>query len=213
MPAPGPLTPTKALEVGPRSLPSDLAPDDDLSKVHLTADEVRQRLVARERDIQYHLDALKHEALTVFDDVNLGGRPVIDRIRERKGEALAVAAGAGAIVGLLFGLRARAKRRPDEEDASVQFIQARLNVALDQAARRVAHGAHADEAIEGAMEAMPVIYGDGSKIPQAKGAGRQALEVAVTTAVGFGVKTAMDLLVRRFTPHDETFEALVDAAD
>jgi len=209
MPAPGPLTPTKALEAGPRSLPSDLG-DDDLSKVQLSADEVRQRLIARERDIRYHLDALKHEALTVFDDVNLGGRPVIDRIRERKEEALALAAGAGVVVGLLFGLRARAKRRPDEEDASVQLIQARLNVALDQAAHRVARGAEAKDAIEGAMETMPVVYGDGSKIPRPRSAAQQAVEVAVTTAVGFGVKTALDLLVRRYTPHDETFEALAE---
>ena len=213
MPTAGPNTPTQALEKGPRSLPSDLAPDEDLSKVHLTADEVRQRLAARERDIQYHVDALKHEALSVFDDVNVGGRPLMDRIRERKAEAMGAAAGAGAVVGLLLGLGARLRRRPDEEDAGFQFVQARLDSAVEDAARRVARGADVDDAIEDSMDALPVLYGDGSKIKRPKTSGQQVAEVALTTAVGFAVKTAMDLLVQRYTDHQETFAALGDEVE
>ena len=210
MPAPGPNSPTKALEAGPRSLPSALAADDDLSKIHLTADEVRRRLVARERDIQYHLDALKHETLSVLDDVNIDGRPLMDRIRQRPEVAVALAAGTGALLGVLLGVRARWKRRPETAD-HVDFVQARLAVALDEAAHRVAQGAEVETAIRRSMEAVPVAYSDGSgAAQQARSSTREAVDVAVKTAVGFGVKALMDVAIRRYTGHDGTIDALTD---
>lgn len=213
MPKPGPLSPTKPLESGPRSLPSALDPDDDLSKAHLTADQVRQRLTARERDIQYHLDALRHEALAVLDDVNVGGRPLIDRIRQRPVQAALAAAAAGALVGLLAGLRARSKGRPAPED-HVDFVRARLSVALDDAAHRVARGEEVEAALRGSMATMPVVYGDAAGgAEQARSSAREAVDVAVKSAIGFGAKSLMDLVIQRYTGHEETFSALSDAAD
>ena len=210
MPAPGPNSPTKALEAGPRSLPSPLAADDDLSKIHLTADEVRRRLVARERDIQYHLDALKHETLSVLDDVNIDGRPLMDRIRQRPEVAVALAAGTGALLGALLGVRARVKRRPETAD-HVDFVQARLAVALDEAAHRVARGAEVESAIRQSMETVPVAYGDASGASQqARSSTREAVDVAVKTAIGFGVKALMDVVIRKYTGHDGTIDALTD---
>ncbi|WP_420457397.1 hypothetical protein [Rubrivirga sp.] len=210
MPTPGPLSPTKALESGPDSLPSAIVPDSDLAKLHLTADQVRQRLIARERDIQYHIDALKHEAMTVFDDVNIDGRPLPDRIREKPELFVAGAAGAGAFVGMLLGLWARAKRRPDPED-TVGFVRARLDVALEEAAHRVARGEDTEAALRRSMEPMPVAYGDtGAGAERERSSSRQAFDIALQTAVGFGVKAAMDVVVRRYTGHDGTIDALAD---
>ena len=210
MPTPGPLSPTKALESGPDSLPSAIVPDTDLDKLHLTADQVRQRLIARERDIQYHIDALKHEAMTVFDDVNIDGRPLTDRIREKPEEFVAAAAGAGVFVGVVLGLWARARRRPDPED-EVGFVRVRLDVALEEAAHRVARGEDTEAALRHAMEPMPVAYGDtGAGVGRGHSSSRQALDVALQTAVGFGVKAVIDVLVRRYTDHDGTIDALTD---
>ena len=143
----------------PSSLPSPLRPEMEGAEP-ATVPQVRKEIAARERDIQYHIDALKHEALTVFDDVIVDGRPLMDRIRERKEEAILVAAGAGAFVGMLFGLRARVKRRVDPED-TVDFIRARLAVALDEAAEEVAEGREVEVAIRRAMRKLPVAYGEG----------------------------------------------------
>ena len=210
MPTPGPLSPTKALESGPSSLPSAIVPDTDLDKLHLTADQVRQQLIARERDIQYHLDALKHEALTVFDDVNVDGRPLMDRIRQKPELFVGAAAGAGLLIGSLFGLRARAKRRP-ASDLEVGFIRARMHLALEEAAHRVADGEDPEGALRASMKGVPAAYGD-------SGAGRtrgdsstvKAFDVALQTAVGFGVKALLDIGIRRFTGHDGTLDALTD---
>ena len=198
MPAPGPNSPTKALDKGPRSLPSALSADDDLSKVHLTADQVRQRLIARERDIQYHLDALKHEAASVLDDVNIDGRPVMDRIRERPKDAILAAAAAGALVGVLFGVRARAKRRTEPED-HIDFIKARLSVAVEEAALRVSRGAEVEDAVRASMDDVPVAYGDAAAVAhQTQSSMREVVDVAVKTAVGFGIKAIMDAVVHKY---------------
>lgn len=208
MPTPGPTSPTKSLEAGPRSLPS--AGEPDVSTVHLTAEEVKQRLIARERDIRYHLDALKHEAATAFDDVNVGGRPLMDRIRQRPEVATLAAAGVGAVVGALFGLRARRRRRPVPQD-DVDFIRARLGVALEDAARRAARGADVETAIRDAMETMPVAYGDAqAAAAQARSSFREAVDVAVKSAVGIAAKSLMDQAIRKYTGHDGTFDALAD---
>ncbi len=211
---PGPNSKTSALEpnLGPiPGRPAGLGNDVGLDT--LTPDEIRARISARERDLKYHVEALKHEATTVLDDVNVGGRPLMDIIRQRKQIALAAGAGVGALVGMVLGLRARAKKRPPNDEDHIAFVRARLASALDEAAERVARGDTVDEAMRRSMKSMPAVFGD-SKKPEPSHHGKQTLlDVALTTAIGFGVKTAMDLAVRRYTDSDETFEALADAAD
>ena len=211
MPTPGPNSPTKALDSGPDSIPSVITREDHVSMVHLSAEEIRQQLLARERDIKFRLDALKHEALSVLDDVNVEGRPLGDRIRERPLAFVGGAAGVGATVGILLGLRARAKRRPDPDD-QIDFIRARLALALDDAARRVAGGAGVDEALRDSMDTMPVAY---SAAPEPSTSGphrRQALDLLVKSAAGFAIKAVVDVLVSRFSPHEEVLAALADEA-
>ena len=214
MPTPGPNAKTAALEPALGAIPGPpAAAGDGVSLDTLTPEEIKARLAARERDLKYHVEALKHEAATVLDDVNVGGRPLMDIIRQRKQIALAAGAGVGALVGIVLGLRARAKRRPPQGEDHVEFVRARLALALDEAAERVARGETVDQAMRRSMKAVPAVFGD-SKPPQPAHHGKQTLtDVALTTAIGFAVKTVMDLAVRRYTPSDGTFDAIADAAD
>ena len=215
MPTPGPNSKTNTPEnaLGPiPGPPVDVG--DDVALDQLTADQIRARLAARERDLQYHVAALKHEASTLFDDVVVDGRPLMDRIREKTALAVGAAAGAGALVGVVLGVAARIRRRPPEPEDHVEFVRARLALALDQAADRVARGASVEEAMEKSMATVPAVFGD-VKVPEGhhRTSKQTALDVAVQTAIGFGVKTAMDLAIRRYTGADGTFDALADAVD
>ena len=213
MPTPGPnsKTQTPGPSLGPIPSPP-VTVGDGVALDQLTADQIRARLAARERDLKYHVAALKHEAATVLDDVVVDGRPLMDRIREKTGLALGVAAAAGAFVGMLFGLRARAKRRVSPPEDHVEFVRARLALALDEAAGRVARGASVEEAMQASMATVPAVFGD-VQVPEHHREARQtALDVALQTAVGFGVKTAMDLAIRRYTNSDGAVDALADAA-
>ena len=186
----------------------------------LTAGELQARVDARERDLKYHVEAIKHEVQTAIDDVQAKvdevqevGRPITDWVREGPVFALGVTAAAGALVGMLLGLRKRATRRPERTEDHVEFVRARLELALDQAARRVGRGASVEQAMQASMATVPAVFGD-VKAPTTHHVGRQtALDVALQTAVGFGVKTAMDLVIRHFSDSDGTFDALSDAVD
>ena len=213
MSTPGPNSKTDAqTTLGPIPSPP-VTVGDDVALDQLTADQIRARLAARERDLKYHVAALKHEATTVFDDVVVDGRPLMDRIREKPRLAVGVTAAAGAFVGMLLGLRARAKRRVTPPEDHVEFVRARLAVALDEAAGRVARGASVEKAMQASMATVPAVFGD-VKVPEHhhRAARQTALDVALQTAIGFGVKTAMDLAVRRYTPSDGTIDAITDAA-
>ena len=214
MSTPGPNSKTSALEPSLGPIPGRPAGlGNDVSLDTLTPDEIRARIQARERDLKYHVEALKHEATTVLDDVNVGGRPLMDIIRQRKPIALAAGAGSGALVGIVLGLRARAKKRPPQDEDHIEFVRARLAVALDEAAERVARGDTVDQAMQRSMKTVPAVFGDSKKPEPSLSSKQTLLDVALTTAIGFAVKTAMDLAVRRYTDSDETFEALADATD
>lgn len=217
MATPGPNSKTKAIEkneVGPiPSPPVDIGGGVSLDQ--LTPEQIKARLAVRERDLQYHVAALKHEATTVFDGVVVDGRPLMDRIRERPDLYLGGAAAVGTLVGTLLGLWARARRRPAEPEDHVEFVRARLDLAVDRAAERVARGASVEQAMEASMATVPAVFGDVRRPERLslKGPNQTAFDVAVQTAIGFGVKAVMDVLVRRYTDSDGTLDALVDATD
>lgn len=211
-PGPNSKTNTPANTLGPIPGPP-VNIGDDVALEQLTADQIRARLAARERDLKYHVAALKHEAATVLDDVVVDGRPLMDRIRERPAVALGIAAATGAVVGSLFGLRARAKRRAPVPEDHIEFIRARLATALDEAAAKVARGTSVEDAMQSSMSSVPAVFGD-SRAPESYHTARQgAFDVAFKSALGFGLKAVVDYLIRRFTDSDGTVDALTDAAD
>lgn len=215
MPTPGPTAKTQALEPSIGPIPGPSVPiGGDVRLDSLSAEEIEHRLAARERDLKFHLSALRHEAATIGDDINIGGRPVMDIIRAQPVVAVGTALATGALLGALLGLRARAKRRPPTDDG-IDFVRARLAIALEDAAQRVAWGADSEAALKAAMKSMPVIYGDSQSTAamQARSSTREAIDVAVKSAVGFAAKAAVDQLTQKLTGHEETFAAVADAVD
>lgn len=195
------------------SPPVELADGVDLAS--LSAEDLQDRLKARRRDIQFRVDALKHELVQVAEDVNVGGRPLMDRVRERPVAALGFALASGATLGLLWGIGKRARRRPGPDHAAeiIRFHTARM---LESAATRVARGASVDDAIHEEVRRHPVVFVPADEEPvvkQAASSTRQIVDTALKTAVGIGVKTGLDQLTKRLTGHEETFEAIKDASD
>ena len=203
-PPPGPL-PSPPVRV-----PERIDPDHDTRP--LPAAELRARLDARQRDIEHHLAALKHEVTTVAG-INVGGRPLPDVAREHAVRNALVAGGVAAVLGLLRGLRRRSKRR-DAFDPNAAFEEARLDAVLDAAAQRVARGDDADDALQRVLRSVPAVY----PAPRERRRRREVAEAGFGAALlqtvgGFAAKAALDLLTQRLTGHEETFAAVADAAD
>lgn len=211
---PGPATPTRAADAFTAPIPSPpVQVGDDVALDQLSPDEIRARLAARERDLKYHVQALRHEAATVIDDVNVGGRPLMDIIRGNPVLSVVTAVGTGALVGLVLGLRARAKRRPPTDD-EIDFVRARLALALEDAAQRVAAGTSVEVALRRSLDTVPVMYADASEVePAPRSTRHQVFDVVMTSVAGFAAKSALDLLTQRLTGHEETFSAVADAVD
>lgn len=208
---PGPNSKMPVEAASPGIIPAPPADTGLVDLDSLSADEIRARLDARQRDLQYHIQALKHEAATIADDVIIDGRPAMDYIRAQPVLAVAVTAGVGVLIGSLFGFRARRKRLKARPEDNIDFVRARLEYVLEDAAERVSHGGDVRRSIRKSMDAMPVIYGDSNVAP--KTTRDQAFDVALTTAVGFAVKKGADLLVRRLSSHEGALDALEDASD
>lgn len=202
--------PDGALASPPVRVPERIDPDHDLTP--LPSREIRARLAARERDIKFHLESLKHEVTTVAG-VTVGGRPLPDVAREHAVRNALIAAGVGLALSVLRGLRKRAKRRPDP-DTEVDLARLRLSIALEDAARRVVRGADADAALRRSLRTVPVMYGDTTDVGEtSESTSRKVIDVVATTVAGFAAKMAMDEVTKRFTPHEEVFAALADAVD
>ena len=205
--------PDGALASPPVRAPERIDPDHTTRP--LGAAELRARLKARERDIQFHLEALKHEATTLAG-VTVGGRPLPDVLRDDAVRNAAIAAAVGLALGLLRALRQRSKRRRRaDEDVEADLARLRFRVALDDAAERVARrNADPDDALRRALRTVPASYGaDGDVEVHRTSTARQVFDVVATTAAGFAAKAALDLLTQQLTGHEETFSALADAAD
>ncbi|HLA63531.1 MAG TPA: hypothetical protein VK610_03840 [Rhodothermales bacterium] len=176
----------------------------------LTTDEIRERIAARETGIREHLAGLKNE-LTVLDDVTVGGKPLLGHVRAHPMRALAYAAAAGAVVGVLSGLLSRMRRDDDgtEEEQTIRLLTSAL---LDDAADRVARGASVADGLRRAARnhAPTVYYAPG---PVTKGPVREAMDLALKSALGFGVKMGMDMLSKHLTGTPEVFTAAEEASD
>jgi hypothetical protein len=167
--------------------------------------ELRGRLEARTRSINDRLAALEREVTSVAD-LTVGGRPLPDWLRERALLFAGVGLAGGLVLGLLAGLRARATRRPalDEKMEVLRLYNALL---VDDAAKRVARGEKAEEAVEKVLRRRPpiVYHAPPEKTPRSTLG--ETFDVAFKTAAGFAVKTGLDHLAKRFTHEDELFAA------
>lgn len=163
----------------------------------MTPEDLQAQLVARERDMKYHLQALKGELTEVIEDVNVAGRPLSDRIRERPLEALGLSAGVGAVLGIALGLVARSRRRVPPDDG-LDFTRARLAMLIDEAAYRVASGMSSEQALRVTAKTVPAVYMDRDpRLPVPQSPTQQALGLAWKSALGFATKTGLDLVTKK----------------
>ena len=206
----GPATPVDPVKTTfPNPVPTSGA---GLDLESLTPEDIEAQIVARERDMKYQIDAIKNELVTIADDVNIGGRPFIDVFRSHPERSLAIAGAIGATVGILLGVWSRSRRRPEPDDG-VEFVRARLTTLLDEAAWKVANGVPTDHALKHTFKTVPAVYSDRQPVSTPARDHDSVGGLVVKTALGFGLKTGLDLLTKRLTNEDETFEALADAVD
>ena len=176
-----------------------------------TSVELRARLDAREHSIRQHLAALEQEVTTV-SDVTVNGQPLPDVIRDRPLRYAGLCLAGGLALGLLWGLRKRARYRPERPEHD-EFLRRYTASFIEAAAKRVARGEDVEAAIEKTLRRRPPLIHYAPEAPARPGALAGGWDVAVKTAMGFGVKTGLDLLARRFTGKDELFSAVHEAAE
>ena len=175
----------------------------------LTADELRQLLEARAHDISGHVRALKHELSTVAD-ITVAGRPLLDHVRQHPLQYVGGSLVGGLVMGLLSGLRARAKQRP-EMDERTEVLRMYTAHLLDEVAARVAKGEETEKAVARTAKRRPplIVYEPPGPVPRSTLS--ETLDIAVKTALGFGVKLALDRMAERLTGETEVVDAIAHA--
>ena len=166
---------------------------------------------AREQDVAYRLAALKEELLAPIRGVRrISDRvqPLVSKVTDEPGRLLAVAGVTGAALGVVLGLRSRREARRSHKVSS-EFMQARLSTFIDDAASRVAKGKRPEAALDDLFRRVPVVYADRQLVEDTTNQTSLG-KTLVKSALGFGLKMAMDALTQRFTGHEETFSALAD---
>ena len=182
---------------------------NDDKKATLTQDELRARLEQRKERLDYHLSNVRSE-LTIAD-VNLGGRPILDYVREQPLLAAGVAVGVGALAGMALGFARRDTPEPPSDYEL--WMSAYLKDVVDEAGARVSGGADADAALRRTLRhRAPVVVLEPEPEPVKEKAGSIA-SLVLNTALGFGVKFALDRLAHDLTGEDEIVEAVQDADD
>lgn len=177
---------------------------NDAKKKDLTQQELRGELEARKLRLDQHLSGLQSE-LTVAD-VNVGGRPILDYVREKPLAVAGVAAGVGLLAGVVTGLMKReAPEPPSERDL---WMSAYLNDLLDESAHRVQRGEDSDAALRRSLRRRaPVVVLEADEPPVKKRESSLG-GLLLKTALGFGVKFALDQFAQQVTGEDELFEAM-----
>lgn len=206
-PTPGPASPVEPIRTPlPNPVPTS---GEGLDLESLTPEDIKAQILARERDMKYQIAAIKSELAGIADDLTIGNRPFSDIVRASPERALGVAGAAGAGVGILLGLRARRKRRPEPDDG-IEFVRARLATLLDEAAWKVAQGMDTEKALKRTFKTVPAVYSERQPVSAPSERQTTVGGMILRTALGFGLKTALDLLTQRLTGHEETFEALAE---
>lgn len=178
---------------------------DDVKKKALTQHQLRAELEARKSLLDQHLSGLQSE-LTLAD-VNVGGRPMLDYVREKPLLAAGVAAGVGLLAGVLSSLRSRPE--PEEPSDYTLWMNAYLDDLIEEGGFRVQRGDDSETALRKALRSRaPVIVLEGEASPKEQASGTVSL--LLNTALGFGVKLALDRMAQRLTGEEEIVDAVTE---
>lgn len=173
-------------------VPARIDPDNQFRD--LSQAEIRAQLDARQRDLQYHLEALRREATdpTTF---LVGGRPIVDVLRANASRYAAYAAGGAAllVIGTVVLRRRRRRNRPEPLEMA-DIVRAQFARFLDEAADLMARGVPAEKALRRAAKGKtPMLYlGAPPEAEPRRSAVRDAFGSALKTALGFAAKAAVD---------------------
>lgn len=153
-----------------------------------SADELRAALEARGEQISRRVEAIQEEVARVPGEVG-------EAIVRNPLVSVAVSLGAGLAVGLLIGGIGRRKAKlPAAHQALVHDY---LDALADEARTLIRRGEDAGSAIRRALgKHTPIVVTMGQPDLQTpSGFMRTAFDMAVKTALGFGVKVALDKLM------------------
>lgn len=196
---------TKTESASPKDREAE--PNTSEPKDKLTVDQIKERLEGRARSMRVHVTGLKQE-LTTFNDVNINGRPVLDYVREQPLLAVGVAAGVGVLAGVVSGLWARPE--PEETSDHDLWMSAYLDDVVEESGFRVQDGEDAQTALRKVLRnRAPVVVLEPEPTPAAQTRGIFGL--ILNTALGFGVKLALDQVAQQLTGEDEIVDAIQHA--
>lgn len=181
---------------------------DDHTKKTLTQSQLRAELETRKNRLDHHLAGIRSEV--TFADLNVGGRPVLDHVREQPLLAAGLALGAGVLVGLVTGLMGReAPEAPGEREL---WLSAYLDDLIEEGGSYVRRGDDSASALRKALRRRaPVIVLESEENPRAQARG--TIGLVLNTALGFGVKLALDRIAQQLTGEEEIMNAVNEAAE
>lgn len=172
----------------------------------MTQEQLRWELETRKEVLTEHLHGLRSE-LTLAD-VTVGGRPILDYVREQPLLAVGVAVGGAALAGLLLTLLRR--ETPASPAPRDEFWRHYMDDLIDAAAFRVQRGEDTDTALQKALrQRAPVVYVENEVDPKAPSTVlRSTFDLLFKTALGFGTKFALDRMAQALTGEEEIVEAV-----
>lgn len=174
----------------------------------LSYDQIKERIEGRERSMQRHIEGLKRE-VTTLSDVTVGGRPLLDYVRTQPLLAVGVAAGVGLLAGVVTGLAARPEPAgPSDHDL---WMSAYLEDLVEEGGFRVRGGEDAETALRKVLrKRAPVVVLEAEPTPKAQVGG--TVGMLLNTALGFGVKLALDRIAHQLTGDEEIVQAMDHAS-
>ncbi len=166
----------------------------------LSKEEVELQLRAKSDEISRRIDAIQ-------DEITNTGEQVRQAIFENPLVTVGASVGAGLLVGLIFG-GSGSKNKPDTAKRYRSLIDEYIEAIADETKKGAKKGKDAGEAVKGALkDRVPLIVYQGASPKEERGFFADALDLVFKTALGFGVKMAIDYGVARFGL-DDVAEAL-----
>ena len=158
--------------------------EKDTSKANL-----ERRLAVTEEQIRMRIDGLENEIVSTPAAIR-------DAIRKNPWVGVGAAVAAGAVVGLVFGRKRKKSAVPPAHQA---LIEGYISAVADDVKRGIRRGKDPEDVVRKSLhEKTPVVvYTPSDATARAReqvGTMRQVADLALKTALGFAVKTAIDFL-------------------
>lgn len=150
---------------------------------------LERRLAVTEEQIKRRIDGLENEIVSTPAAIR-------DAIRKNPWVGVGAAVAAGAVVGVIFG---RKRKKSSVPPAHQALIEGYISAVADDVRRGIKRGKDPEDVVRKSLhEKTPVIVYTPNDVTarasQQVGMMRQVADLALKTALGFAVKTAIDFL-------------------